>query len=96
MRRAWAKLMEHCDHKNIDYLPLLKKAINEEKYGTLEGIKLPEIGISTEAQPSKIPHQCTKCNKVFEKGENGWKGYQRVCTEMCNINDLIPCKSLSK
>lgn len=96
MRRAWRNLMEHCEDKNIDYLPLLKIAINQEKLPSLDGIRIPEVRLSSEEQPSKIPHQCKVCSKVFEKGENGWKGYQRVCEQMCNINDLIPCKSLSK
>ena len=92
MRRAWRNLMEHCDDKNIDYLPLLKTDINEEPFPSLEGIKRPEVRLLSEEQPSKILHQCTICSRVFEKGENGWKGYQRICTQMCNINDLIPCK----
>ena len=92
MRRAFRNLLEHCEDKNIDYLPLLKAAINEEPFPTLHGIKLPEARMASEEQPSKIPHQCKICQKVFEKGENGWKGYQRVCEQMCNINDLIPCK----
>ncbi len=90
MRRAFRELLEECEKQNVDYFPLLKKAINGEKLASLEGIELPEIGLSTEEQRSKA-RKCSLCGHRFENGENAWKGYKKVCKEPCTLKDLKIC-----
>ncbi len=91
MRRAFANTLRECEIENIDYLPLLRAAINSEKLPSTEGIERPEIGLYSDEQLNKVARKCKLCGHKFEMGENAWKGYKKVCKEPCTLKNLEIC-----
>lgn len=88
MRRAWRNVMQEAGDNSIDYLPILARAMQAERIISMEGIAPVEVGLCTEETTNKTALKCRLCNKVFENGENGWRGYQRKCKQNCTIKDL--------
>lgn len=89
-RRGFGKILQDCSHFDIDYVPLLRKAINMPIVGKSEADSLPDVHVPMfEERPPNGMKQCQKCYKRFEKGENAWKGWKRFCKEACDITDLV-------
>ncbi len=87
-RRAFGKILQDCQHSDIDFVPLLRKAINMPMVGKDSDLPYVEVPMRNE-RPANGMKQCTICHKNFDKGENGWKGYKRFCKEACQVNDLV-------
>lgn len=87
-RRAFGKILQNCQHENIDFVPLLRKAINMPIIGKESDLPYVEVPMRNERPPNGMK-QCGKCGKRFENGENAWKGWKRFCKQECKITDLI-------
>lgn len=87
-RRAFGKILQDCGHWDIDYVPLLRKAINMPIIGREEKLPYVEVPMRNERHPDGRK-QCTKCHKSFDKGEKGWTGWKRFCKQDCQITDLV-------
>lgn len=87
-RRAFGNTLRKCQELDIDFKPLLAKALNEQNPPPIGELPAVEVGIWSDAQLARDERYCAKCDKIFPKGENGWKGFKRFCKQECSLNDL--------
>lgn len=87
-RRAFGKILQDCQHADIDFLPLLRQAINMPIVGKESDLPYVEVPMRNERPPNGMK-QCKLCGKRFEKGEKGWTGWKRFCKEACQVGDLV-------